>query len=72
MVSHHLAMFGRASGDTKYLIFHVISKNHVTEGSCKFMSGMSLFYSTILPSLVAIGIVLVEMFLVCGLARPRD
>ena len=52
------------SGDIKYLICHVTSQNLVIEGSSNFMKGNSSLYVTILPSLVAIGIVMVEMFLV--------
>ena len=64
MVSHHLAMFcdhwSSASGNIKYLIFHVTSQNHLIEGSCKFMKETSLLYVTAMPSLVAIGIVVIE------------
>ena len=56
MVSHHLAMFGghwsSASGDIKYLTCHVTLQNHVIEGSSNFYKW---------PSLVAIGIVIVEI-----------
>ena len=65
MVSHHLAMFGdhwsSASGNIKYLIFHVTSQNHLIEGSCKFMNETSLLYVTTMPSLVTIGIVVIEI-----------
>ena len=58
-------MFGgdwsSASADTKYLICKVISQNHVNEVSSNFMSGSSSWYVTILPSLMSIGIVLVEI-----------
>ena len=50
-----------AIGDIKYLSFHVASQNHVFERSCNFMSGNSTLYVTILPSFVAIGIVIVEI-----------
>ena len=38
---------------------HMTSQNHVSEGSSNFMSGSFSWYATTLPSLVAIGIVLV-------------
>ena len=72
MVSHHLAMFGywsSATGDMKYLLCHVTSQNPVIEGSNRFMSGSSSWHVTTLPSLVAIGIVVVEMFLVCHVIK---
>ena len=73
MVSHHLAMFGdhwsSASGNIKYLIFHVTSQNHLIEGSCKFMNETSLLYVTTMPSLVTIGIVVIS--LVRDVVRPR-
>ena len=63
-VSYHPAIFGghwsSASGDMKYSIGHMTSKNNVIEGSCNFMSESSSFYATTLSSLVAIGIVIVE------------
>ena len=59
------SMFGghlsSTSGDIKYLICHVTSQNHVFEGSCNFLSGSFSWYVTTLPSLVAIGIVVVEI-----------
>ena len=65
MVSDHLAMFGdhwfSASGNIKYLIFHLTSQNDLIEGSCKFMNETSLLYITTVPSLVAIDIVVIEM-----------
>ena len=64
-MSHHLAMFGEhcsnASGNIKYLTFHVTLQNHVIEGSTNFMSGSSSWYITTLPSLVVIGIVVREI-----------
>ena len=73
-VSHHLAMFGGhwsiAIGYVKYLIFHVTSQKYVIEGSSNFMCGSFLWYVTTLPSLLAIGIALVEMFLY--IFRPCD
>ena len=54
------------SGDIKYLICHVTSPNHMLEGSCNFMCEN---FSCMAPpwwlSLVAIGMVIVEMSLVC-------
>ena len=50
-----------AKGDTNYLICHVMLQNHVNEGSCNLLSGSSSCYVTTLPSLVVIGIVVVEM-----------
>ena len=65
MVSHHLAMFGghwsSASGDVKYLTCHVTLKNYVIEGSVNFVSGSSSWYITTLPSLVATGIIAVQI-----------
>ena len=65
MVSHHLAVFGdhwsSANGNIKYLMFHVISQNHLIEGSCKFINETSLLYVITMPSLVAIGIVVIEI-----------
>ena len=65
MVSHNLAMFGdhwsSVSGNTKYLIFHVTSQNHLIEGSCKFMNKASLLDVTSMPSLVAIDIAVTEI-----------
>ena len=65
MGSHHLATFGdhwsSASGNIKYLIFHVTSQNHLIEGSCKFLNETSLLYVTAMPSLVAIVIVVIEI-----------
>ena len=42
------------------------SQNHVIEQSSNFMSASSSWYVTTLLSLVPIGIVEVEMFLVCN------
>ena len=65
-VIHHFPMFDGhwsiASRDIKYLICHMTSQNHVILGSSNFMSGRFSLHVTILPSLVAIGIVLVEIF----------
>ena len=65
MVSYHLAMFGghlsSAMGDMKYLLSHVTSQNHANKESDKFMCGSSSLHVTTLPSLVAVGIVVVEL-----------
>ena len=65
MVSLHFAMFGdhwsSASRNMMYLICHVISQNPVIEGSINFMSENSLWYVTIWPSLMAIGVAVVEI-----------
>ena len=72
-VSHQLAMFGGqwsiANRDVKYLIYHVTSQKYVTEGSSNFMAGSSSWYVATLPSLVAIGIAVVGMFLVCHMIK---
>ena len=56
MESHHLAVFGchwsRKSGDIKYLICKVTSKDYVIEASCDFVSRTSTFYARNLPNLV--------------------
>ena len=63
-----------ANGDIKYLTCDVTSQNHVIEGSCKFLSGSSSWYVTSLPSLVAMGIVVVDICfsLSLDLAKLRD
>ena len=66
MLSHHLTMHGGhcfiATGNIEYWICHVTSQNHVIEGSSNFMSdSFSWYVTTTFPSLVAIGIVVVEM-----------
>ena len=57
-VSHHLTIFcgpwSITSGDVRYLIFHVTSKDLAIEGPCNFMS--SSLYVTVLLGLVAISI----------------
>ena len=44
------------------LAFHVILQDHVTEESCKFMSGSHLNKVTILPRLVAKGTVIIDIY----------
>ena len=65
MASHHIAMFGGhwsiAIGDRKYLMCHVTSQNPVIERSSNFISGSYSWYVTALPSVMAIGTVVVEM-----------
>ena len=62
---HCLGMFSDdwsiASGYIKYLICHVTSLNCMMKVSSNFMSGSSSWYTSTLPSLIAIGIVLVEI-----------
>ena len=50
-----------ASGYIKYLIFDVNSQIHVIEGSNNFINGSSSWSVTSLSSLVALGVVVVEM-----------
>ena len=50
-----------AAGDIMYLICHLVSHDHLTEGSCGFMSGSSLQHGTILVSLVTTRTVIVEI-----------
>ena len=75
MVSHHLAIFDNywfsSSGDVKHLTCHVNLQNHdhVIEGSSNFMSWSFSLCITTLLSLVVIGIVIVEIFLVCHLIK---
>ena len=47
------------------LVCHVILQDHVIERSCDFMDRSPSRKVTILPSLVAIGTLVVEMLLVC-------
>ena len=50
-----------ASGDIKYLICHMNSQSNVIERSSNFMSRNSLWYATILPSLMGIDTVVVKI-----------
>ena len=65
-VRYHPAKFGgdslSGSGLIMILICHLISQDHVIKGSCGFMGGSPLWYVTTLLSLVAIGIVEVEIY----------
>ena len=68
LVSHHHAMVGGQSSSTRDITdptYHVTSQDHVIEGSRNFVSETSSLYVTTLPSLVTIGIVVVEVFLIC-------
>ena len=53
----------------KYVTRHVTLQYHVIEGSSNFMSGSFLWYITTLPSLVVLGTVVVEKFLVCQVIK---
>ena len=66
---HLRGNWSSASEDMKYLIRHVISQNHLIQGSGNIMSGS---YVTTLPRLMAIGIVVVKMLLSHDQAIPRD
>ena len=78
-VRQHLAQFGvhrsPSSGDI-YLICYKTLHDHLIDGSYKYMGGnssqYSLWYVATLPSLVAIGIVVVEMFAVCHVIQQDD
>ena len=60
-----------ARGDLKFLICHVTLQSNVIEGSCNFTTGDSLHLTT-LPSLVAIGVVIVYIFVLSrDLERSR-
>ena len=65
MASHNFAMFvghwPDASESITSLVFRVISEDHVSEGSHDFMGGSSSLYVTTLPSLIAVGIAVVEI-----------
>ena len=43
------------------LFCHIISQNHVIQGSCGFMDGSHPWEVSTMPSLVAIGILVVEI-----------
>ena len=62
MASSQLAMFGgyrHCSSEDVILVCHVISQDHVIKGSCDFAGRSPTSY--ILPSLVALGTVVVEI-----------
>ena len=68
-VNYHPAAFGGhrycGSGYMMILVCHVILQDHVIKRSCDFMDRSPSRKVTILPSLVAIGTLVVEMLLVC-------
>ena len=63
--SQHIVMFcghwPSTNGDIKYVISHVTSQNNVIEGSSSLMIGSFSRYETTLPSLLAIGVVMVDI-----------
>ena len=65
IVSDHFSKFSghRPCGSRviTHLIFHVILKDHVIKGACQFLKGSSSVYIPTLPSLVALGIVVVDI-----------
>ena len=65
MASHNFAMFvghwSDANESITSLVFRVTSEDHVSEGSLDFMGGSSSLYVTTLPSLIAVGIAVVEI-----------
>ena len=65
MASHYLAIFGvlwsNASGDMTYLICHATTIEHMIEGTYGVMGWSTSLYVTTLTSLLAIGIVGVEI-----------
>ena len=68
-ISQNLTYFGyhgsSASGAIIRLVCHVISWDHLIEGSCEFMAGSTWHYFTTLISLMTIGIAIVEMKCFC-------
>ena len=68
-MSYHLAKFGghrlSYSRDITGLILHVTLQDHVIKSLYEFMEGSFSLYISTLPNLVAAGIVLVDMILVC-------
>ena len=65
MASHQFAKFGGHrhcdSENIMILGYHVISQDHIIKGSCDFIGRNPSRYVMILPSLVAIGTVVVEI-----------
>ena len=65
MASHQLAKFGDHrhcdSGDIMILVCHMILQDHVIKWSFEFTGRIPSRYVTILPSLVAMGTVLVKI-----------
>ena len=65
MASRQFAKFGGHrhcdSENIMILGYHVISQDHIIKGSCDFIGRNPSRYVMILPSLVAIGTVVVEI-----------
>ena len=65
MEFYHLPMFGghwsSASGDVIYLTRHVTSQNHVIERPRNFLDWISSWHVITLPSVVVIGIMVVQI-----------
>ena len=65
MVSHHPTKFNGqrhcSSGDKMVFVCHVTLQDHVIKALSNFMVKSPTKYVTILPSLVAIGTVIVEI-----------
>ena len=65
MEGPHFAKFGDhrscVSRDITNLIIHVTLQEHIIKGPCDFVKGSSSVHISTLPSLVAIGIVLVDI-----------
>ena len=65
MASHQFAKFGGHrhcdSENIMILGYQVISQDHIIKGSCDFIGRNPSRYVMILPSLVAIGTVVVEI-----------
>ena len=68
LVSIYLAKFGDyrpcGSRDIVDLVFHVALQNHMINEPCNCIEGSSSFYISILPSLVVVGIVEVDIFII--------
>ena len=64
-VAAHPAKFGghshSGSGVIMNLVCHLILQDNMIKGACDCMGGRFSWYVTTLPSLVAIGIVVVEI-----------
>ena len=65
LVTHYLAKFNDHmlchSKDITYLICHVTLQDHEIKESSDFIEGSSSLYVTILPSLVAVVILIVDI-----------
>ena len=64
-ICHHLSKFGDnaryGSGDIIVLTYHVIPQDHEMQGLCDFIGRNLSGQVTVLPSLVAIGTLVVEI-----------